>query len=141
MNAPARLAAALLVLAPMLAFGQSDRFEIIYMADTKYAKDALWLSKIKTDWHATGINLRIMWSQVENEAHALNWSEVDAALRALAKNKLDIYLRVSFIFTRNHWFDQPGYYTADDFHRRWNGEFYLNAYPQNFDAPRQLCSV
>ncbi len=126
-----------LLMSPMFVSGQNDRFEIIYMADTKYAKDQAWLDRIKTDWHATGINLRIMWSQVENEAHALNWTEVDAALRALAKNKLDIYIRVSFIFTRNQWFSQPGFYTADDFQRRWNGEYYLNAYPQNLDTPGQ----
>ncbi len=125
----------LLLLAPVFLFSQNDRFEIVYMAETKYVKDRVWLNNLKTDWQATGVNLRLMWAEVENESHVLNWTEIDAALRALAKNNLDIYIRVSLIFTRDQWFADSGYYTADDFHRRWNGDYYLNRYPQQLDAP------
>lgn len=109
-------------------FAQNAGFQIIYLADTKYAADSVWVNKIKTDWSATGINLRLRWSEIENDAHALNWKSVDAALKMLERKKLDIYIRVSFIFTRPVWFAPSGYYTDDDFHRRWNGEYYLNSY-------------
>jgi len=113
---------------PAILFSQNQNFQIIYLADTKYAGDSAWVNKIKTDWSATGVNLRLQWAEIENEAHALDWTNVDAALKRLEQNQLDIYIRVSFIFTRHAWFSQPGYYTNDDFHRRWNGEFYLNPY-------------
>jgi len=110
------------------AFSQTRGFEIIYLADTKYATDSVWVNKIKTDWSATGINLRLRWAEIENDAHALDWKNVDAALKMLERKKVDIYLRVSFIFTRPSWFAPSGYYTEEDFHRRWNGEYYLNPY-------------
>jgi len=111
-----------------IAFSQTPSFEIIYLADTKYAMDSVWVNKIKADWSATGINLRVQWAEIENDAHALDWTNLDAALKMLAQKKLDIYIRVSFIFTRPAWFAQPGYYTTDDFHRRGNGDFYLHPY-------------
>jgi hypothetical protein len=109
-------------------FGQNSGFQIIYLADTKYAMDSVWVNRIKTDWSATGVNLRLRWAEIENDAHALDWKNVDAALKMLERKKLEVYIRVSFIFTRPAWFAQPGYYTEDDFHRRWNGEYYLNPY-------------
>ncbi len=116
------------------AFSQTRGFEIIYLADTKYAADSVWVNKIKSDWSATGINLRLKWAEIENDAHGLDWKNVDAALKMLERKKLDIYIRVSFIFTRPNWFAQPGYYTNDDFHRRWDGEYYLNPYILEFNT-------
>jgi len=132
-----RLAAFFLLFAPGILLGQNPRFEIVYLADLKYGRDRVWLDNIKTTWHATGINLRLKWADIENDDHGLDWADLDAALQALAQNQLDIYLRVSLIFTRDTWFSQPGYYTADDFHRRWNADFYLNPYALEPNPPRQ----
>lgn len=112
---------------------QTRGFEIIYLADTKYAADSVWVNRIKTDWSATGVNLRLKWAEIENDAHALDWKSVDATLKTLAQKKLDIYIRVSFIFARPNWFTQTGYYTDDDFHRRWDGGYYLNPYLLEFN--------
>jgi len=116
-----------------ILFAQNSGFQIIYLADTKYAADSVWVNKIKSDWSATGINLRLRWAEIENDTHTLDWTNVDAALKILERKKLDIYIRVSFIFTRPGWFAPPAYYTDDDFHRRWNGEYYLNPYILEFN--------
>lgn len=100
-------------------------FQIIYMADTKYAKDSLWVKNIKADWHATGVNLRIRWADVVDDSFNRNWTEVDSAIQELDKRDLDIYIRVSLIFTRHSWFS---HFIYNNFHRRKNDIPYYNPY-------------
>ena len=62
----------------------SEKFEIIYQADGKYANNPIWLKKMRNDWKATGINLRILRFAVEKYDGSLNWNnhpyEVDDAI-------------------------------------------------------------
>lgn len=118
--------ALVMLFAQQVAFGQSNGFQIIYLADLKYATDAVWLDKIKADWSATGINLRIKWNEVEKASFAStddDWSQVDQALQLLNSKSLDIYVRVSFIFTDDAWYSQ---FNTNDFHIGSDGNFYLN---------------
>ncbi len=112
-----------------LLFAQTTGFEIIYLADTDFAKDSAWVHNIKNDWRATGVNLRIKWADVVDNSFNRNWADVDAALQQLDENSLDIYIRVSLCYTRKAWFSN---FVAKDFHRRkiapGVGDFYYHPY-------------
>ena len=107
----------------------SKKFEIVYLAAGEYAANPVWLKKIRDDWKATAINLRIYRFAIEGADCKLNWNnnpyEVDSALTEIADAGLDIYLRVNFAILTNQ---QIKNYTEDDFHIRSNGEKFLNIY-------------
>jgi len=108
----------------------SNKFEIIYQADVKYANDHLWITKIKDDWSATGINLRIYKSLVANNNGKIDWNsnayQVDNALRKIAESGLDIYLRINLTLLENDTIEKK--YNANDFHIRSNGQRFINPY-------------
>lgn len=111
----------------------TEKFEIIYLADGKYASNTIWLKKIRDNWQATGVNLRVLRFAVENNSDSLNWNnhpyEVDKAITKIAGAGLDIYLRVNFAtlsdYSVNH------VYTDNDFQIRSNGKRFLNQYEIN----------
>ncbi|MFO7525327.1 MAG: hypothetical protein R6W68_07720 [Ignavibacteriaceae bacterium] len=112
------------------SFGQSnnEKFKIIYNADGRYAADSLWLERIRDDWKATGINLRIYRSAVETNDGKYNWDnppyEVDKAINSIAKAGLDIYIRINFTLLKPNWVDSI--YIDEDFHMRADGKRFLN---------------
>ncbi len=110
----------------------SQKFEIVYLAGGEYAANPVWLRKIRDDWKATAINLRIYRFAVENTEGGLNWNkqpfEVDSALTQIAVVGLNIYLRVNFGILTDQ---QIKNYTDDDFHIRSNGKRFLNIYQKN----------
>jgi hypothetical protein len=100
---------------------RAQGFEIVYLADPSVVvSHPKWVQKIKSDWRATGINLRIRWIDVENSAHVRYWGTVDSALAALEIAGLDIYVRVSMNFI-----DQSWKFTPEDFQTRFDGEYLL----------------
>src|SRR5690606_26172609 len=113
-----------------LAFCQSndEKFKIIYNADGKYASDSLWLERIRNDWKATGINLRIYRSAVETNDGNYNWDnhpyEVDKAIYSISKVGLDIYIRINFTLLRPILIDSI--YIDEDFHMRADSKRFLN---------------
>lgn len=111
----------------------SDKFEIIYLADGKYASNPIWLKKIRDDWKATGVNLRVFRFAVENNDGSLNWNnhpyEVDNAINKAVEAGLDIYLRVHFATLSAY--SVNNVYTDDDFQIRSNGKRFLNQYEIN----------
>jgi hypothetical protein len=126
---------AFFILTKLLAQSQtldnsSDKFEIIYLADGKYASNPIWLKKIRDDWKATGVNLRIFRFAVENHDGSLNWNnhpyEVDDAITKIANAGLDIYIRVHFTTLDNQSITKV--YSDNDFQIRSNGERFLNQY-------------
>ena len=107
----------------------TKKFEIVYLAAGKYASNPVWLKKIRDDWKATAINLRIYRFAVEGADSNLNWNnypyEVDSAMTEIAHAKMNIYLRVNFAILTNQ---QIKSYRDDDFHIRSNREKFLNVY-------------
>lgn len=105
----------------------SKKFEIVYLAGGEYAANSVWLKKIRDDWKATAINLRIYRFAVENANSGLNWNnhpyEVDSALTKIADAGLNIYLRVNFGILTDQ---QIKNYTDDDFQIRSDGKRFLN---------------
>ena len=113
-----------LSLAMTSAYGQ-QRFDIVYLADPHVVCDVEWLNRMKVDWHATAINLRISWHLVENDRHQLDWRIVDQALRILDSAKLGVYIRVSMNVINPAWY---GEFSFDDFHQRYDSTYYLRPY-------------
>lgn len=127
----------LLLTLSIIGFAQSttilntpQKFEIIYLADGKYASDSLWLKIIRDEWEATGINLRIFRSGVEKFDGGLNWNnhpyEVDEAIKKISDAGLDIYLRVNLALIDIQAVNNT--YSDDDYHIRSNGKRFLNQY-------------
>jgi hypothetical protein len=122
-----------------VVINSSEKFEIIYQADGKYASNPIWLKKMRNDWKATGINLRIFRFAVEKYDNSLNWNnhpyEVDDAITKIADAGLNIYLRIHFAtlsdYSVNH------VYTDNDFHIRSNGNRFLNQY----DVTKPLLNI
>ena len=106
------------------------KFEIIYQADVKYAIDPLWITKIRDDWKATGINLRIYKSLLENNNGKINWNgntyPVDNAFRKIAESGLDIYIRINLTILDTDKNEKN--YSDNDFHIRSNGQRFINPY-------------
>ena len=111
----------------------SEKFEIIYQADGKYANNPIWLKKMRNDWKATGINLRILRFAVEKYDGSLNWNnhpyEVDDAITKIADAGLNIYLRIHFATLDAYSVDHV--YSDNDFQIRSNGKRFLNQYDIN----------
>jgi len=108
----------------------ANKFEIVYQADVQYAYSPTWLKKMKNDWKATAINLRIYRCMVERFDGSLDWNNksyrVDSTLKSIANAGLNIYLRISYSSLTLQDVNQK--YTDDDFHIRSNGERFLNVY-------------
>jgi hypothetical protein len=108
----------------------SDKFEIVYLADGKYASNPVWLKTMRDDWKATGINLRVFRVAVENYDGSLNWNnhpyEVDNAINRIANAGLDIYLRVHFATLNDQLVKKV--YNDNDYQIRSNGKKFLNQY-------------
>jgi hypothetical protein len=108
----------------------SKKFDIIYQADVKYANNSLWLKKIRDDWQATGINLRIYKSSVNYNSDEINWNsssyQIDNALRKIADSGLDIYIRINLTILAKD--NNEMNYSDDDFHIRSNGQRFINPY-------------
>ena len=111
----------------------SNKFEIVYQADVQYALNDSWLNKIRDDWKATGINLRIFRYKVEKYDSLFAWNDklydVDDALTKIADAGLDIYLRLSMA-SLDSW-SIKHVYNDDDFDIRSNGKKFLNEYEIN----------
>lgn len=108
----------------------SQKFEIVYLADGKYACNTIWLNKMRDDWKATGINLKIYRFAVERPDGSCNWNnglyDVDEALRKITDAGLDIYLRVNLIaFLDNQILKNYG---DDDVQIRSNGKRFNHVY-------------
>ncbi|MCW5897155.1 MAG: beta-galactosidase [Bacteroidetes bacterium] len=125
------LAASLLILVATLPLFGQQQFDIVYLADPQVVCDLDWLHRMKTDWHATAINLRIRWHEVEDASHRLNWQLVDRALRIIDSAGLGIYIRVSMNVINPAWY---GEYSFDDFHQRYDSTYYLRPY---WDLPER----
>jgi len=41
-------------------YSQSD-FKIVFVAQQSMASNTTWLTKIATDWGATGVSIRVLW--------------------------------------------------------------------------------
>lgn len=110
----------------------SQKFEIVYLADGKFASDSAWLKTIRDEWKATGVNLRIFRSGVEKFDGGMNWNnhpnEVDRALDKIANAGLDIYLRVNLALIDIQ--DINKTYTDSDYHIKSNGKRFLNQYDE-----------
>ncbi len=108
----------------------NKNFEIVYLADGKYASNPVWLKKMRDDWKATGINLRIFRSGVESFDGKLNWNnhpyQVDDALTQIADVGLNIYLRINLALLDIQAVNKT--YTDEDYHIRSNGKRFLNQY-------------
>ncbi len=126
------IAALTISLAPQSSIKKKTlkKFEIIYQADVKYANDSLWITKIKDDWKATGVNLRIYKSLVENNNGKINWNgktyQVDNTLRKIAESGLDIYIRINLTVLDIDKNEKN--YSDNDFHIRSNGQRFINPY-------------
>jgi hypothetical protein len=111
----------------------TNEFEIIYEADVQYANNNLWLEKIRDNWSATGINLRIFRAFVESNDGKLTWTgqsyNVDDALTKISKAGLNIYIRISLSTLNSQSVDN--FYNDNDFHMRSNGNRILNEYEIN----------
>ncbi len=108
----------------------TKKCEIVYQADIQYAYNPLWLKKMKNDWKATAINLRIYRCLVERFDGSIDWNnksyKVDSTLKIIANAGLNIYLRISFSSLDIQDVNQK--YTDDDFYIRSNGKRFLNVY-------------
>lgn len=108
----------------------SKKFEIIYQADVNFANNSVWLRKIRDDWQATGINLRIYRSSVNYNSDKINWNsssyQIDNALRKIADSGLDIYIRINLTILAKD--NNEINYSDDDFHIRSNGQRFINPY-------------
>lgn len=113
-----------------ITINTQKNFEIIYLADIKYASNSLWLQKIRDDWNATGINLRIYKSSFPKFDNDFVWNSknynLDYTLKKISEAGLDIYLRVNFTLLDMK--DVSKNYTDDDLHIRSNGERFINPY-------------
>jgi hypothetical protein len=111
----------------------TSKFEIVYQADVQYAVNPIWLKKIKDDWKATAINLRIYRYLVEQYDGTYNWNnklyQVDSALKKISDAGLNIYIRINFSSLDNRTVYKQ--YSADDFQIRSNGKHFLNVYEVN----------
>ena len=78
----------------------SEKFEIVYLADVQYAVNTQWLNRIRDDWKATAINLRIFKSNIEGINGELKWNSpsynVDDAIEKITAAGLNIYIRINF---------------------------------------------
>ena len=108
-----------------------EKFDIVFLADPSVVCDTDWLSRMKTDWHATAINLRIRWYDVEDANHRLHWQIVDRALQILDSARLGVYIRESMSIINHEWYPE---FIADDFHQRFDGTFYRTPYPISSDT-------
>lgn len=121
---------ALVSLATIPVLSQA-RFDIVYLADPLVVCDTDWLRRMRADWHATAINLRISWHDVEDARHRYDWSLVDRALRILDSSGLGIYIRVSMNVINPGWYNE---FTFDDYHQRFDSTYYLRPY---WDLPER----
>jgi len=135
---------------------QSTGFEIVYNADFKYAKRLEWVQKIRDDWHATGINLRIRWRDVIKAnvipSTSLSnsdcvWDSVDAALSTIASSipstpYLDIYIRINMSETNTAWQSTLQTSAYDSMMAKaYDGNIYSNAYTDNITRGPRMFSI
>ena len=111
----------------------SEKFEIVYLVDVEYAVNSQWLSRIRDDWKATAINLRIFKSNVEDINGNLSWDNpsynVDDAVQKIAAAGLNIYIRINFTLLNLD--AAVKNFSKDDFHTRSSGKIFLNSYNIN----------
>jgi len=135
-----RIAFLIIVLTALNLFTQaqtinnsSEKFEIVYLADGRYASNSIWLKKMRDDWKATGVNLRVFRFAVEKYDGSLNWNnhpyELDEAITKIAEAGLNIYLTVHFATLDIQSVNKV--YDDNDFQIRSNGKRFLNQYEVN----------
>ena len=107
----------------------NKKFEIVYEADVQYARNNLWLKKIRDNWKATGINLRIYRASIENFDGKLNWDNesynVDSTVQKIVDAGLNVYLRINLAVLNDQ---EVKAYNDSDFQIRSNGKRFLNQY-------------
>ncbi len=124
----------ILLLSFVQAIPAAGKFQVVFLADVKYASDPLWLQQVKK-WGATGITLRIHRSFVEQQYHQYNFTDVERAATAIAAAKLDMFLRISTTYINGAYADR---YSKDDYHQTRGGEIIYN---QNADRPLPLLNL
>jgi len=98
-------------------------FNVVFLANTKYAENPQWLNQIK-NWGATGINYRIFRHILENKDHTINsneWHNITKCLKLISDSKLDMFIRVNmFNLPKGYWPD----YNKDDYQQTVDGIMY-----------------
>ena len=110
----------------------AQAFKIVFVADPSVASNTTWLTKVATDWGATGICIRAIWGDMDNNSSqgVDTWTNFDAAINAITSSQyngkdLDIYIRVSMGVKKPTWV-APGSHglSNDDFQITEDGSLY-----------------
>ena len=132
------------------------KFKIVFVADVRVASNKDWLSRVATNWGATGVCLRVFWGHLDTNALAGvdNWTNLDKAIYTISSSefdnkKLDIYIRICMGLQKPIWVTPENVLSKNDFQITFNDSLYdhqsyekgipeSERYPLNFVSPNSI---